>query len=280
MPLETLEQGPRIQELTIRTPEKPKEYLFDPYKDISEKRWERLLLRLEDLRFTAEEGAGKWSDWALFAHYLKILRPDFVGDLKLDKKAKKQMVNLAIAFRKDTLALRSGETPTINQLLNMSAARELFPASQSIRENMTEAVWNRYYNFALTCRPGVLLHILVLLKLASPENASKLEIPPSAVQSIVDGLGKFENLMEPDIAKFRILFPDIDVKQYLNTQQLNDYKRNALKEKGQIVWGYHRLAIISADKVIVDDTGLHLEFNHERKAPTEDATPVPEKIKF
>src|SRR3989344_1441299 len=87
MPLETLEQ-PNVRDLTIKTPEKAKEYLFDPYKDIPEEKWQGLLDNLAECRRLATiHREDDWDLWSQHAYALKILRPDRVSELQLNEEA-------------------------------------------------------------------------------------------------------------------------------------------------------------------------------------------------
>ena len=256
MPLETLEQGVNIRELTLKAPEKPKEYLFDPYKDISEKKWEELLTNLRSWRTVAETFVTQWNEWAWRALELKILRPDKIADLNLDEEAEKQMIDLADKF----------------------VARGLFPESPKIKDSMTESIWQRYYDYAPKCGYGAMLEILSCLKLSSPKNASKLRITPKQLKAMEANL-VVDIVTYTNLPKYRILFPDTNIQQILGPTKLLEYKKLALRDR-EIASGYYYLAIISADKVVVDDTGLHLEFNHEKKTPMEDITPPPASLKF
>ena len=278
MPLETLEQGVNIRELTLKAPEKPKEYLFDPYKDISEKKWEELLTNLRSWRTVAETFVTQWNEWAWRALELKILRPDKIADLNLDEEAEKQMIDLADKFRNQANASGPIDAPDTTQLFNMTVARGLFPESPKIKDSMTESIWQRYYDYAPKCGYGAMLEILSCLKLSSPKNASKLRITPKQLKAMEANL-VVDIVTYTNLPKYRILFPDTNIQQILGPTKLLEYKKLALRDR-EIASGYYYLAIISADKVVVDDTGLHLEFNHEKKTPMEDITPPPASLKF
>ena len=259
MPLETLEQ-PNIKDLAIKSPEKQRGYLFDPYKDIPEEKWREWIAEVNNYR-----ELGEWVSWSYLAANLKIMRPDRAEELRLDEDALNFML-----YEIDRADTHVGP--------RMRCARILFPSSQKVKEKMTAARWQSLRAKVDIGNIAVVVENGSDLAIASPENASRLELPQEYITELMSRVAQEEDEDQKIylLAKLRILFPAMDMKE----------ARSLIRGPGLIKFGFSdtydfaNLAIISADKVVVDDTGLHLEFNHERKAPTEEDPSPPTNLKF
>ena len=119
---------------------------------------------------------------------------------------------------------------------------------------------------------------MVHLKIVSPQNAEKIPVDfPFIMERIKEQIQENARKTARMYSQLRILFPDMDMGE---VRQTIGSRVSLGKDPGDVITQATYLAIISADKVVVDDTGLHLEFNHDRKAPPEKVAPPPTSLKF
>ena len=287
MPLETIEQGPNIRELTLKPPEKRKEYLFDPYKDIPENVWKELLVTLKTCR---GELSHQPAEWLNLATALKILRPDRASELCLDEETEAMVISaIEVVYRALTQNIGKSQSMLSDGYLEALYKIEiLWPRSKAIAalevfsdvfQRIVAEIKNEYGPNSTRVRKMRYILKLGRLTVTSRKNSSLLELPnedaiDAALVSLQQGLYAPQKMEV--LALLRILFPDIRLDRIRPLINVKERKQFDLRHANDFSF----LAIISADKVIVDDTGLHLEFNHERKAPVEEVSPPPTPLKL
>ena len=84
MVLESLtnQEPGKIRNLTVESPEREQELMFDPERDITDEDWKELKLRLE-----LNRSNKRWDNFSKYAMTMKIFFPKRAKELKLDDEA-------------------------------------------------------------------------------------------------------------------------------------------------------------------------------------------------
>src|SRR3989344_4147908 len=181
MPLETLEQT-NIMDLAIKTPEKRKEYLFDPYRDLPEEVWKSWILFTKDYRFRNDlEG------WMSTTTAQLVLRPDRASELHIDEEAEELAdITLDVIMKSADDNRTSLATPFSDNFLKpLSDASILFPSSAKIRsyaspdtfQKIQKEISEAHFDVHSYHQTRNFVNATARLKLAFPGNERHLILP-------------------------------------------------------------------------------------------------------
>src|SRR3989344_2470494 len=267
MPLETLDQGLRIQDLVIDPPE-PKPARFNPFKELKEEDFQRQLKLIQNLLKQMERvnvDTGVAND----IHRLRVLFPNHEISLTIPNGMSESL---------DDSWQVSFDAGDWLSFLQQLFYRKIIAPDVSV-DRRGGVVLNVTWALRKSLRePADMLDTLRFIfyyRYLYRTNLDELEFTEDDWKKIRDTLNSLHSTISltTSMAYARLAFPE----EFSRDMKVADEMILALREHGSNNSLYYA-AVLSADDIIIDESGMHLVFNPETKEDI--LQELPESLNF